>query len=116
MAKGAATEQTLGGMHNLVATVFIKVLKRYEARLDAIENIDPTAFQNELLEELFNENALPNPAMLSAMTKFLKDNDIGLDTQQLAELSDQERRLSERRARRGNVVSLTSLDPQVQHG
>lgn len=118
MAKGAATEQALGALHAKVADVFLKVLRRYEDRLDKIDTMDPAEFESEVLEELFSENAMPNPAMLSAVTKFLKDNDIGFDTQKMAELSDQERRLAERKERRGNIVNLTTLAEQgrVSHG
>ncbi|MFN7881755.1 MAG: hypothetical protein ACK5PF_01880 [bacterium] len=109
MAKGAATEQVLGTLHAKIAEVFIKVLARYEQRLVAIDTIDPAEFDSEVLEQLFNEGAMPNPAMLSAVTKFLKDNNIGFDTKEIAELTDQERRLKERRANRGNIASLTTL-------
>lgn len=117
MAKGAAKEKQLGALHAKITDVFIKVLSRYEERLDKIESIDPDEFENEMLEELFNENAMPNPAMLSAVTKFLKDNEISFDTEKLAQLSDQERRLKERRDKRGTVVSLSTLNPiEKAHG
>jgi hypothetical protein len=114
MATGSAKEKQLGALHAKITDVFLKVLQRYEQRLDKIETIDPTEFESELLEELFSENAMPNPAMLSAVTKFLKDNSISFDTEKLTELSDQERRLEERRKNRGNIVSLTNL--QVSNG
>lgn len=110
MAKGAAKEQSLGRLHNKITEVFIKVLDTYETRLDAIDALNSGELEAEMLDELFADAAMPNPAMLSAITKFLKDNDIGFDTEKLAELSDQERRLSERRKNRGNIISLTTLD------
>jgi hypothetical protein len=116
MATGAAKEKQLGALHSTITAVFIKVMKRYEERLDKIETIDPSDFESEMLEELFSENAMPNPAMLSAVTKFLKDNEISFDNEKLAELSDQERRLAERREKRGNVVSLSTLAPEASHG
>lgn len=109
MAKGAAKEQHLGKLHAKVADVFLKVLERYEERMEAIDTIDRDTLENDFLQELLDDAALPNPAMLSAITKFLKDNDIGFDTEQMAQLSDQERRLKERREKRANVVSLTTL-------
>ena len=109
MAKGAATEEALGSLHSKIAGVFIKVLERYEKRLIAIDTIDPDTITDDIILQLFDENAMPNPRMLSAVTKFLKDNNIGFDTQQIQELSDQERRLKERSQRRGNIASLTNL-------
>jgi hypothetical protein len=109
MAKGAANENALGSLHSKITAVFIKVLSTYDKRLDAIENIDTDAITDEILTALLEDGAMPNPAMLGAITKFLKDNAISFDTEALAELSDQERRLAERRKNRGNLTSLTTL-------
>lgn len=121
MAKGAATEGHLGKLHSKLADVFIKVLTRYEGRLDVIEryqagDLEVTdQIEQEMLDELFSEGAMPNPAMLSAISKFLKDNEITFDTEQVDQLSSLERRLSERRQNRQNVVKLMTLD-RVQDG
>ncbi|SEN67655.1 hypothetical protein SAMN05216227_102037 [Pseudorhodobacter antarcticus] len=110
MAKGAATEQRLGILHAKVADVFSKVLQRYEDRLDALDAIPSMAdVSEEVLTELMTDAAMPNPAMLAAITKFLKDNTISFDSEQLAELSSQERRLQERKANRPAMATLTKL-------
>ena len=109
MAKGSANEKALGSLHSKITAVFQKVLARYEARLDTIDQIKSGEMETEMLAELMDDAAIPNPAMLSAITKFLKDNDISFDTEQLEELSDQERRLAERRKGRANLGNLTSL-------
>lgn len=106
MAKNAATEAALGSLHDKVAVVFRKVLERYEARLDAIDSID---VESEMLQELFDEGAMPSPAMLSAVTKFLKDNEIAFATEQIDQLTAQQRRLEENKKKRGNVVDLSTL-------
>lgn len=109
MAKGAATENKLGTLHDQVARVFQKILDRYEARLDVINTADRESMEKELLDELFDENALPSPAMLSAVTKFLKDNDISYDTEEVDKLSSQQRRLQENAKKRGELTTLTTL-------
>ena len=109
MAKGAATEGKLGSLHNKITEVFIKVLERYEARLDVLDTLTADEIEDEMLRELMEDGALPNPAMLSAITKFLKDNEISFETEKLDELSDVERRLAERREKRGNITSLSTL-------
>lgn len=114
MAKGSATEKALGALHAKITEVFQKVLARYEARLDVLEAVKAGEFEAEMLGELMDDAAIPNPAMLSAITKFLKDNEISFDTEQITELSDQERRLAERREKRSNLVNLTTL--QVVNG
>lgn len=109
MAKGAATQTALGELHNKVATIFTKVLDLYETRLQIAENIDPSEIEESLIEALMGDNIVPSPAMLSAITKFLKDNNIEFDTEQVAELSDQERRLAERLRTRPTLVDLSNL-------
>lgn len=109
MAAGAAKEQQLGRLHAKITEVFMRVLETYHKRLDVAEGIDPNDVENEMLAELLADGIMPNPAMLSAITKFLKDNDIGFETEKLSELSDQERRLAERREKRKDFASLTTL-------
>lgn len=114
MAKGAATENALGALHAQVSEVFRKVLLRYEANLAALDtltrdeegNIAP---DSELLANVLAELGEPNPAMLAAITKFLKDNSIAFDSGEIADLSDQERRLEERRKKRVGMASLATL-------
>lgn len=111
MARGSANEKALGSLHAKITAVFQKVLARYEARLDVLDTASEgkLELESEMLEELMADAAIPNPAMLSAITKFLKDNDISFDTEQLTALSDQERRLAERRDKRSNLGNLTQL-------
>lgn len=109
MAKGAANEGRLGTLHSKITEVFIQVLERYETRLDLREQLSTDDLQEEILAKLLDMDFEPNPAMLSAITKFLKDNEISFDTEQLEQLSDQERRLKERREKRGSIASLSTL-------
>lgn len=116
MAKGAANEKQLGGLHSLLATVFEKTLQKYMKDLEAMDAIDIVSSEEQVeqLEENFLHAVLeikePNPAMLSAISKFLKDNDIGMDSEEIDKLSGTERRLQDKRklrAERGlNVVDI----------
>lgn len=111
MAKSAANEQTLGALHSKLATVFQKVLQRYADRMDAVTAIAEGAvdLESEVLQELLSTGSDPNPAMLSAISKFLKDNEIMYDSEELDALSSLERQLADKRAKRDNVVSLKNL-------
>ena len=109
MAKGAATENTLGKLHDKLALVFSKVLEKHIATMDAISDVDASSVEDEVLMELLDKGWEPNPAMLSAISKFLKDNEIMYDTEQLEELSSLERRLADKRKNREKVVSLNNL-------
>jgi len=109
MAKGSATEQALGDLHAKVAVVFEKVLATYEKRLDAADNVDTENMEEDMLALLMSDNIMPNPAMLAAVTKFLKDNSIAFDTEEIEKLSATEERLAARKAKRTNLVNLTNL-------
>lgn len=109
MSRSAATEEILGGLHSKVADVFLKVLETYEKRLEAVDAVDTSDLKDELLSELFKEGIMPNPAMLSAITKFLKDNEISFESEKLDALSSQERRLRDRRSKRSDLSTLTTL-------
>jgi len=105
MAKGAATEQVMGDLHEKVATVFLRILKKYEGRMDAADAAREA--EDELANTLLTEDV--NPAMMSAITKFLKDNSIEFDTEEIQKLTDTEQRLNARRQKRGNLVQLGQL-------
>ena len=109
MAKGAATEKALGGLHAKLASVFEKILLKYEKRLDAFETIDPSQVEDEMLKELLDEEAMPNPAMLNAISAFLKNNEIRFDDEQVDKISALKQGLEERRAKRANVTELSRL-------
>lgn len=105
----AASKQSMQSLHNKVAQVFEKVLNTYSKRLDAIENIDMDSIGDDMLQELFNDGAIPNPAMLNAVTAFLKNNEIKFDSEEVGRVSALQEALEKRREARSNVTSLTSL-------
>jgi hypothetical protein len=109
MAKGAANEKALGQLHSKLAGVFQKVLETYEKRMDALDQIDMEDVEDEMLKELFAEDAMPNPAMLNAVSAFLKQNEIRFDDEQVDKISALQQSLNDRKKIRGNVVELTRL-------
>ena len=108
MAKGASTEARMGTLHNSLTELFIKVLKTYENNMDQLS-------ADTLIDELASEGLMPNPAMLGAISKFLKDNTISVDSQEIDELSSMERRLAAKKANRPSLVSITDL-PLAENG
>ncbi len=109
MAIKAANENVLGDLHARVARVFTKVLATYEKRLDAVDGIVVEELTEKALDLLMGDAHLPSPAMLSAITKFLKDNEISFDTEEIELLSATQERLNARKAKRGNLTKLTTL-------
>lgn len=116
MAKGAANETALGGLHSLLAQVFERTLQKYLKQLEAIENIDSTELEGEMVVALLNEVGEPNPAMLSALSKFLKDNDIGMDSEEVDQLNNTERQLRDARERRKKAGVNLAVVPHVAEG
>lgn len=112
MAKGASTEKELGVLHAGLTRIFTKVLKNYEDKLDlatkTIEDMQDE-LEEDLLGALVSLNVEPSPAMLSAMSKFLKDNEITFDSEELDELSVLEQRLQDKKKNRPDFSNVTQL-------
>ena len=96
MAKKAAKEDALGELHSALTKVFQELLNQYEQEMHANTN-----------------SPGPNPAMLAVITKFLKDNGIGMDSEEIEMLTSTERRLQERRAARKAAGINLSVVPLV---
>ena len=103
MTKNAASEDKLGSLHDKVADIFLKILKRYDEDME----VDMETIEDKALAEALSQ---PNPAMLSAMTKFLKDNDIRFESEKLDSIRDLREKLQNNKKNRGNIVQLNDLD------
>lgn len=111
MTKRAADEAALGTLHATVAAVFQKVLEGYHTRAEIAASLTKEEMQ-EMAEKGLDPELLlkePNPAMLAAVTKFLKDNEITADADEVDGVRTMTDRLAEKRARRRNVVDLHSV-------
>lgn len=108
MAKGAANEEAVGELHDIVTGLFKRVLKRYEGKLDAIEQLTKSDIEDEVMSALLDSYE-PSPAMLSAVTKFLKDNEVTYDTEALDELGALQERLDARKRARPTLATVTDL-------
>lgn len=111
MAK-AASASKMNNLHDMVADVFLVVLKRYKARMDAQDamvsgEIDMAAIEEDMLKELFDESTMPSASMMAAITKFLKDNEVLFEKDITDEISDHQRILEERRRNRPSLSDLT---------
>jgi len=111
MAKNAASEEALGGLHSTVTKIFSRVLEGYLAKLDiaADQLANASNLEDDLVAELLSMNIEPSPAMLSAASKFLKDNEVTYDSEQLDELGALEKRLAEKKSNRPDFSNVTQL-------
>lgn len=115
MAKGAAKSGAMGALHSKMAAILTRVLEQYEQRLDAEAAINPEAVEEEILAELMKERFEPSPAMLAVIAKFLKDNNIEFEAEEVNELGALEKRLAAKKAERPKFASVTTL-PVAQNG
>jgi len=126
MAKGAAKVETLGALHDAVAQLFIKVLHKMHKDLDDAMSpkevtlneeggIDKDALAEAVMAEALSDG-MPSPAMLAAITKFLKDNDIGYDAEVLEEMSALERQLQDKARKRPAGLTLVDIPPVAADG
>lgn len=84
------------------------MLRALKASDAAVELLDE--FGEELpgpVQAFLNKQAEANPALLTAVSKFLKDNNITCAIEDSKEMSELEERLSKKRKRVGNVVPIT---------
>ena len=112
MAKGASTENQLGSLHMKLTLLFTNIIQRYETQLDAANSLNMDDVGEEMLAALMEDKIMPSPAMLSAISKFLKDNEITMETEQLNALSVMEERLIAKQKARPSLASVTSLPLQ----
>lgn len=117
MSKGAATEQQLSVTHRRLARVMHKVLQVYDNRLAFIERVNSgdtealEQLEGDMLDELFNDDRLPSPAMLTAIANFLRQNSITVEIEKQAEMTALQKRLADKE-NRGKIVNIRDL-PKV---
>ena len=110
MSKKAATEDKLGELHSKVADVMLNAL-------DAYDEVEKLVVEREQEKEdgttiVTIEAREPSAALLGAITKFLKDNEITCNSAEAEGMTDLQKKLIEKRAKRGKVVGLDGLPIQ----
>lgn len=101
-----ATENELGELHSRLARAMKQALEASDEAVRLLENIDPEEVPAEVLV-FIKKHAAANPSLLTAIAKFLKDNDITCAPSDSEELSELEETLSKKRRRSvGNVVHI----------
>jgi hypothetical protein len=113
--KQTAPEHMLSALHAQIARVMKKELDVYEAAQNWYLKWDGQPVMDEDEDTpVFPEPPTMPPALLSAITKFLKDNDITAAAEDSDELSELEEALANKRKTRrvavGNIVPFTQAD------
>ena len=121
MASNAANEQELGDLHNITAKVLKQTLDVFDVAQKAYiltDGLAREANEEEGIAALYVAPPVLAPAMLAAIIKFLKDNDITAAPEQGNEVSALEDALARKRARRLkgavpiNTVPHTDDEPE----
>lgn len=114
MAKDTATDKDLSALHKKVAKAMIVALDSCEAAQELLDG----SFEDEEGEEIFipdevrlylKKQVQASPSLLTAVTKFLKDNDITCQVEEDESMTDLEKRLEDKRTRKqvGNVLPIS---------
>lgn len=99
-----ATDKLLGELHGKLAKSMLTALDASERAgelLDEFGDDLPGAVQAFLIK-----HADANPALLTAVSKFLKDNSITCAIEDDEQMSELEERLKNKRKRVGNVIPI----------
>lgn len=100
-----ATDKQLGELHGRLAKAMLKALDASDEAGFLLDEHGP-----ELPAPVYaylEKQAGASPALLTAITKFLKDNEITCAIEDSEEMTDLEQRLSDKRRRRvGNVIPI----------
>ena len=91
----AASEKTLGDLHEKVAKALTEQVEGYE---------EPVL--NEEGEEVATKLVRPSPSLLTAAIAFLKNNNITADPEQNEALATLNKRLAEKRKGKANQLDL----------
>ena len=107
MTKQTASDTKLGLLHSRVAEVMLNALTSADTAAILLET-----FRDQLPTEVIAYLSIQtdvNPALLQAVTKFLKDNDITCQIAEDENMTELQQRLAEKQGRRktvGNVVPI----------
>lgn len=110
----AATQSRMFLLHERVADMFLKIIDKHNKMMDVTDamvagNLDTKAVSEEVLNAFIEQGAMPSPAMMSAITKFLKDNEVMFEREKLEEVSAQQKALEERKKSRPNLDNLLAF-------
>lgn len=102
-----ASDSQLGVLHGKLAKTMLDALEASDTAITLLEE-----YQDELPEavtKFLEKHALSNPALLTTVARFLKDNSITCAIEDNEEMSDLEKTLkNKRKASVTNVVAMTN--------
>jgi len=101
-----ASDKLLGELHGKLAKSMLAALRASENASELLEE-----YGEELPADVvsfLSKTAGTNPSLLTAITKFLKDNDITCSSEDNGEMSEREERLKKKSERKSvsNIVSF----------
>jgi hypothetical protein len=116
MSKASAKESLLGELHAKVAEIMLSALKAHDAKATLAMAALNRARDAEDIEGMVQAITLipePNAALLGAITKFLKDNEITCNTDDSESMSALEQRMKAKGDARGLKIADVPVDMSV---
>lgn len=116
MSKSSAKESLLGELHATVAKIMLNALKAHDAKAIMVMSMVTAAKENGDAEAMANAIIMlpePNAALLGAVTKFLKDNEITCNTEDDDTMSALEQRMKAKGDARDLKIAEIPIDMLV---
>ena len=105
--KQKATDKELGELHGLLAKAMKDALRASDEAKELLEACIEGGEELPLGVEAFLERASSaNPSLLTAIAKFLKDNNITAAVEDSDDMTELQQRLKDKRKQSMNVVSI----------
>lgn len=105
----SASIRSVNALHDKLTQMFTRILDGYLEAGEKIEAHMQAQASEEAVSELLAVLEGPSPAMLAVIAKFLKDNDVTATPETVEGLTDQQKRLEERRKNRPSLTDLKKL-------
>ncbi|HXB10939.1 MAG TPA: hypothetical protein VNZ45_03055 [Bacteroidia bacterium] len=102
MTKAAGTEKELAALHKKLTKSMLAALDSSNTAISLLEEFPDLPSE---VKDFLEDHAQANPALLQAVSKFLKDNDITCPQDESQELSSLAQRLKNKRSV-GNVTHI----------
>jgi len=103
----AANIKSLNALHDKLTQMFTKYLDRHLADPVLVDNPAESAVHAVMFD------TEPSPAMLAVIAKFLKDNDVTAQPEEIDKLRDMRRSLADKRKNRIKTLSDLSVELPV---
>ena len=106
-----ASDTQLGILHGKLTKTMLDALEASEVAIILLEEYEDQLPSKVI--DFLEKHALTNPALLTTVARFLKDNSITCAIEDDNQLSELEQRLTEKRQRKVSVSNVVTLEDEL---